>query len=183
MLDNDPKRDYNVTEDEKGGHQMRRYLIMERERQGFTQQQLASAVGISRSHYAQIEQGSKSPSYKISLRIKRILCHPGDDIFLSKMTQKRTKGKEDDPKREMSKSSLKLYKEKEGGINAKTSNKSPWKPVLSSPFASRKVQRPVRNQGNGSRRTAGGVRRLLEKVRAGHNQTAEYGSRPHGGRL
>ena len=99
MLDNDPKRDYNVTEDEKGGHQMRRYLIMERERQGFTQQQLASAVGISRSHYAHIEQGSKSPSYKISLRIKRILCHPGDVIFFVENDPKKDERKRGRPKK------------------------------------------------------------------------------------
>lgn len=62
---------------------MRTLLVSEREKQGYTQQKLADAIGISRSHYADIERGRKDPSYKISVRIKRALGHPGDDIFFN----------------------------------------------------------------------------------------------------
>lgn len=72
---------------------MRTLLVSERERQGFTQQQIAEAIGISRSHYAMIECGYKDPSYKISVRIKRILCHLNDDIFFDKSVSKRDTNK------------------------------------------------------------------------------------------
>lgn len=72
---------------------MRTLLVSERERQGYTQQKLADAIGISRSHYADIERGRKDPSYKISVRIKRALGHPGDDIFFNQNDAKSGKEK------------------------------------------------------------------------------------------
>lgn len=60
---------------------MRTKLVKLREGRGFTQQTFSEAVGISRSHYSQIETGEKEPSLKVSIRIKRILDYPYDDIF------------------------------------------------------------------------------------------------------
>ena len=60
---------------------MRIKLQRLREAQGFTQQTFSEAVGMSRSHYSQIETGEKQPSLKLALRIKRTLNYYGDDIF------------------------------------------------------------------------------------------------------
>lgn len=61
---------------------MRIKLIQMREAMGFTQSQFSALVGISRSHYSQIETGEKNPSLKLALNIKRALNYDGDDIFL-----------------------------------------------------------------------------------------------------
>lgn len=55
-----------------------------REAYGYTQQSFADAVGISRSHYAQIETGDKLPSYPVAIRIKNMLHYQGDDLFNNK---------------------------------------------------------------------------------------------------
>lgn len=60
---------------------MRKKLIALREQYGFTQQTFSDAVGISKSHYGQIETGEKSPSLDVAIRIKQVLCHKDDDIF------------------------------------------------------------------------------------------------------
>lgn len=60
---------------------MRVKLQALREAHGFTQQKFSEAVGISRSHYAQVETGDKQPSLRLALRIKRALGYFGDDIF------------------------------------------------------------------------------------------------------
>lgn len=64
---------------------MRAKLQQLREASGFTQQQFADAIGISRSHYSQIETGEKNPSYPdLVLRIKNMLNYHQDDLFDNK---------------------------------------------------------------------------------------------------
>lgn len=60
---------------------MRTKLQRLREACGYTQQTFSAAVGISRSHYSQVETGDKQPSLHLALRIKRVLNYYGDDIF------------------------------------------------------------------------------------------------------
>lgn len=60
---------------------MRIKLITLREKKGYTQATFSDAIGISRSHYSQIETGEKRPSYPVSLKIKRQLNYPFDDLF------------------------------------------------------------------------------------------------------
>lgn len=60
---------------------MRAKLQSLREAQGYTQQTFSDYIGMSRSHYSQIETGEKSPSLQLALRIKRGLHYYGDDIF------------------------------------------------------------------------------------------------------
>lgn len=60
---------------------MRAKLQKLREAHGYTQQTMSAAVGVSRSHYAQVETGDKQPSLRLALRIKRVLSYYGDDIF------------------------------------------------------------------------------------------------------
>lgn len=62
---------------------MRVKLVKLREGRGYTQQTFSETVGISRSHYSQIETGEKEPSLKVSLKIKRVLGYPYDDIFFN----------------------------------------------------------------------------------------------------
>lgn len=60
---------------------MRAKLQKLREAHGYTQRTFCDAVGISRSHYSQIETGEKQPSLRLALRIKKVLNYHGDDIF------------------------------------------------------------------------------------------------------
>ncbi len=60
---------------------MRKKLQELRTACGYSQATFSKAIGISRSHYSQIETGEKDPSLKVSLRIKRTLNYHGDDIF------------------------------------------------------------------------------------------------------
>ena len=55
-----------------------------RKAHGYTQTAFAQAVGISRTHYCQIESGEKDPSLKVSLRIKQRIGYTDDDIFLDR---------------------------------------------------------------------------------------------------
>lgn len=64
---------------------MRAKLQQMREAYGYTQQAFSAAVGVSRSHYSQIETGDKQPSLRLALRIKRALNYYGDDIFDNEM--------------------------------------------------------------------------------------------------
>ncbi|MBQ3011604.1 MAG: helix-turn-helix domain-containing protein [Clostridia bacterium] len=50
---------------------------------GYSQAAFSAAVGISRSHYSQIETGEKDPSLKVGIRIKHTLAYPDDDIFFN----------------------------------------------------------------------------------------------------
>ena len=47
---------------------MRKKLQTLREGAGYTQQTFSERLGVSRSHYAQIESGDKNPSLKLSLK-------------------------------------------------------------------------------------------------------------------
>ena len=60
---------------------MRAKLKAIREAHGYTQQSFSDLIGISRSHYSQIESGDKQPSLKLAFRIKNALKCYGDDIF------------------------------------------------------------------------------------------------------
>lgn len=62
---------------------MRVKLKKMREAAGYSQQSFADKVGISRSHYSQIETGEKEPSLKVGLKIKRALDYEKDDIFFN----------------------------------------------------------------------------------------------------
>ena len=53
---------------------MRKKLQTLREGAGYTQQTFSERLGVSRSHYAQIESGDKNPSLKLSLKIKQALA-------------------------------------------------------------------------------------------------------------
>lgn len=48
---------------------------------GFSQYTFADALGISRSHYSQIETGDKMPSLTLAIKIKSILGYTNDNIF------------------------------------------------------------------------------------------------------
>ncbi len=63
---------------------MRVKLKQMREAAGFSQMSFAKSVGISRSHYSQIETGEKEPSLRVSLRIKKSLSYQNDDLFFNK---------------------------------------------------------------------------------------------------
>jgi len=62
---------------------MRTKLVKLREARGYTQATFAKEVGVSRSHYSQIETGEKEPSLRVSLKIKKTLDYPYDDIFFN----------------------------------------------------------------------------------------------------
>jgi len=52
---------------------MRVKLQKLREASGHTQQSFSTIIGISRSHYSQIETGEKEPSLRVGLKIKKAL--------------------------------------------------------------------------------------------------------------
>lgn len=60
---------------------MRIRLKALRTARGFSQYTFADALGVSRSHYSQIELGEKTPSLQLARKIKSILAYTGDDIF------------------------------------------------------------------------------------------------------
>ena len=62
---------------------MRTKLVKLRESRGYTQVSFSKALGISQSHYGQIETGEKNPSLKLAIRIKRQLDYFNDDIFFN----------------------------------------------------------------------------------------------------
>ena len=53
-----------------------------RKKRKLTQLQISREIGVARSTYAGYERGSFSPSIKIAAKIKNILKHKNDDIFL-----------------------------------------------------------------------------------------------------
>ncbi len=60
---------------------MRTRLKALRTARRFSQYTFADALGISRSHYSQIEAGKKTPSLPLARKIKSVLVYSGDDIF------------------------------------------------------------------------------------------------------
>ena len=87
LIDFAPNRNYNILQNPETGHSgersenMRAKLQMLRQANGYTQQTFSDAVGVSRSHYSQVETGEKQPSLRLGVRIKRVLNYYGDDIF------------------------------------------------------------------------------------------------------
>ena len=64
---------------------MRVKLRKMRETYGFTQYTFADALGISRTHYSQIETGAKNPSLQLAISIKHLLGYKDDDLFENKI--------------------------------------------------------------------------------------------------
>ncbi len=62
---------------------MRTKLVQLREGMGYNQIQFSALVGISRSHYAQIETGDKNPSLSVAMKIKKVAGYTGDDLFFN----------------------------------------------------------------------------------------------------
>ena len=59
----------------------REKLIKKREEKGYTQEQVARAVGISKSHYSHIELGSRLPAYDIMMKIANFFNVKPDYFF------------------------------------------------------------------------------------------------------
>lgn len=53
-----------------------------RKKSGFTQQEMASKIGISESYYCQLETGKRRMSLDNALKISSILGKTPDEIFL-----------------------------------------------------------------------------------------------------
>lgn len=62
---------------------MRNKLIELRRNNCLTQKEASKLIGISRAHYGRIENGERTPSLNIALKIKTIFNHEGDDIFFN----------------------------------------------------------------------------------------------------
>lgn len=56
-------------------------LIEERKRRGLTQEQVAKALGISRTAYVRYETGSRTPDLATALRIAQMLQRDVDFLF------------------------------------------------------------------------------------------------------
>lgn len=61
---------------------MRHKLRQLRVNKKLTQEQIAQKVGIDRAYYTNIELGNKNPSFKVAVKIKKVLNCNDDDIFL-----------------------------------------------------------------------------------------------------
>lgn len=53
---------------------MRKWLIEKREKQNLTQEKVAKKSGIQRSYYSMIENGKRSPSPYVAMKIATVLC-------------------------------------------------------------------------------------------------------------
>lgn len=60
---------------------MRERLMEVRRNAGYTQYSMAECLGISRSHYSQIESGAKTVSLPVQMRIRLALRYTGDDLL------------------------------------------------------------------------------------------------------
>ncbi len=56
-------------------------LLTARRAKGLSQQALADAVGASKSHYSQIEEGRKRPSIALADQIASLLDEPMEALF------------------------------------------------------------------------------------------------------
>lgn len=65
----------------KEGESLRQKLKLQRITKGYTQQEIADKIGVSRSSYTNIELGAKNPSLKVAKNIKEVLEYHKDDIF------------------------------------------------------------------------------------------------------
>lgn len=68
-------------------------LIDIRKRRGYSQEQMAKMLEISRSTYSGYENGYFKPPIDIAIKIKKILKHSKDDIFLNTIDRKTDKMK------------------------------------------------------------------------------------------
>lgn len=61
---------------------MRRYNLIEaRSRKGYTQKQIAQMIGITKAAYANIETGKRDPSWKTTMKLKRLFEQPIDYLL------------------------------------------------------------------------------------------------------
>ena len=90
---------------------MRSKLIKMRRQAGYTQYTIASIVGVSRSHYQQIENGVKNPSLSLAIKIKDALNYKEDDIFYNQKSP--VSGRRGRPSKRYKPLSTTLYHKKE----------------------------------------------------------------------
>lgn len=74
---------------------MKNNLKKIRQDRSYTQVQLAKLAGISRPYLSELESGNSNPSTSLSLKLAKILSCTVEDIFLSEMSYKVYKPKED----------------------------------------------------------------------------------------
>jgi putative transcriptional regulator len=65
-------------------------LYERRIQKGYTDQQLADSLKISKSYYCQIENGKRTLSYELAYKISKILKSKPDELFYSDYKQKET---------------------------------------------------------------------------------------------
>jgi len=63
-----------------------------------TQQNIADKIGLTRMGYSKIENCTRDPSYKISLKIKNVMDYKNDDLFDIYENQEKKLGLELRPK-------------------------------------------------------------------------------------
>lgn len=56
-------------------------IIKERKRQGVTQEELARASGVDRTHMGSIEQGRRKPTLSTIYKISKVLKMPLEHLF------------------------------------------------------------------------------------------------------
>jgi len=66
---------------QKEGKTLRGELIKLRESAGMTQEQVAEAIGVSRSFYGHIETGNRNPNYGLAKRISNLFGVSVESIF------------------------------------------------------------------------------------------------------
>ncbi|MEK4452338.1 MULTISPECIES: helix-turn-helix transcriptional regulator [Paenibacillus] len=69
-------------------------LIEARKRKGWTQEELASGVGISRAYLANIERGEYDPSLKVAQSLSKKLGVSTDKLFFNDNARKANVNKE-----------------------------------------------------------------------------------------
>lgn len=61
---------------------MRREILFElRNKNGLTHEDVAKAIGISRSHYGLIENGNRNPSYEVAQRLAKFFKTSIKELF------------------------------------------------------------------------------------------------------
>lgn len=65
-------------------------LCIKRNECGFTHQQMANFLNISKSYYCQIENGKRTLSYELACNISKILKVKPDELFYDEYEQKET---------------------------------------------------------------------------------------------
>lgn len=76
----------------KGGRAMKQYKLIElRSKLGLTQSEIAKRIGVSRSFYTQIEQGTRAPSTQVLFRLAQEINEPVETFFCPKLMHEATK--------------------------------------------------------------------------------------------